>query len=428
MKYGNDNYLNVLVVISSTQVLLSFCKSVFMRCSRMYYLKKHLNAMEKLFDLQKIIDLRHELHRSPELSEDEFVTSERIANFLSHYNPSKLIRGIGGNGIACIFKGKDEGPSVLFRCDLDALPIDEINDYDYKSTKKGVSHKCGHDGHMAIVAGLADVFSKKPPQKGQVVLLFQPSEENGQGAYRVVNDDKFKEIKVDYTFALHNLPGFPKGNVLLRKETFAAASKGMIIKLTGKTSHAGEPENGNSPAVAMADIIKQLNDLPNKKGHFNDFRLLTVIHARLGEVAFGTTPGYAEIMATLRTYKDKDMQTLTSHAEQIAIKNAEEGRLKYEISYTEEFPATVNDEDMVNIIEKAAKSVGIAYQYLEKPFRWSEDFAHFTQQFNGALFGLGSGIDHPQLHNPDYDFPDEIIENGVRTFYEIYLQILKTHI
>ena len=242
----------------------------------------------------------------------------------------------------------------------------------------------------------------------------------------MVTDEKFKEIKVDYTFALHNLPGFPKGNILLRKETFAAASKGMIIKLTGKTSHAGEPENGNSPAIAMADIIKQLDDLPNKKDVFNDFRLLTVIHARLGEVAFGTTPGYAEVMATLRTYTDEDMQILTSYAERIAKENAEKSKLKYEILYTEEFPATVNNESMVNLIEKAANSVGVNSQYLEKPFRWSEDFAHFTQRFKGALFGLGSGVDHPQLHNPDYDFPDEIIENGVEIFYEIYLQILKT--
>jgi len=381
--------------------------------------------MSQLFDIQKVIKLRHELHRHPELSDNEYLTSERISNFLSHYNPSEIIRGIGGAGVACIFKGREEGPSVLFRCDLDALPIEEENDFDYKSTEKGVAHKCGHDGHMAIIAGLADLFSKKPPQKGQVVLLFQPSEENGQGAYRVVNDEKFKKIKVDFAFALHNLPGLPKGNVILREETFAAASKGMIIKLTGETSHAGEPENGNSPAIAMADIIKQLNDLPNQENTFDDFRLLTVIHARLGEIAFGTTPGYAEVMATLRTYTDEDMQKLTSLSESIVEKNAKESNLKFEISYTEEFPATVNDEKMVKLVEKAAKTANVESQYLDKPFRWSEDFAHFTQKFKGALFGLGSGVDHPQLHNSDYDFPDDIIENGVKTFYEIYLQILK---
>lgn len=146
----------------------------------MYNNKKHQNKKEPLFDLDKVIELRHELHQNPELSDNEFVTAERIVNFLTHYNPSELIRGIGGNGIACIFKGQVDGPSVLFRCDMDALPIDETNDFEYKSKETGVSHKCGHDGHMAIIAGLADVFSKNPPRKGQVVLLFQPSEENGR--------------------------------------------------------------------------------------------------------------------------------------------------------------------------------------------------------------------------------------------------------
>lgn len=378
------------------------------------------------FDLNKIIELRHELHKFPELSDNEFLTSERIANFLSGYKNTELIRGIGGNGIACIIKGKADGPSVLFRADLDALPIDEMNDIEYKSTEKGIAHKCGHDGHMAIIAGLADLFSKNPPERGQVVLFFQPSEENGQGAYRVINDAKFKMIKVDYAFALHNLPGFPKGNIILSDETFAAASKGMIIKLTGKTSHAGEPENGNSPAVAMADIIKQLNDLPNKKGLFSDFTLLTVIHARLGEVAFGTTPGYAEVMSTLRTYTNEDMHKLTLACEDIAKENAQKSNLKLEIEYVEEFPATVNDQEMVQCIERASGKAGIEYQYLKNPFRWSEDFAHFTRKFKGALFGLGSGTDHPQLHNPDYDFPDEIIKNGVNVFFEIYNQIIKT--
>lgn len=380
--------------------------------------------MDKLFDLNKIIELRHELHKYPELSDNEFLTSERIATFLSQYKNAEIIRGIGGNGLVCIFKGQEDGPSVLFRCDLDALPIEEINDFEYKSSVEGVSHKCGHDGHMAIVGGLADLFSKNPPGKGQIVLLFQPAEENGQGAFRIVNDEKFKKIKVDYAFALHNLPGFSKGKIILRNGTFAAASKGMIIKLTGKTSHAGEPENGNSPAIAMANIIKQLNDLPKKKGIFSDFVLLTVIHARLGEVAFGTTPGYAEVMVTLRTYSDKDMYVLTKESESIVKINAQKSDLVIEIEYVEEFPATVNDNEMVKIIEDAAKSGQINFQYRKTPLRWSEDFAYFTREFKGALFGLGSGENHSQLHNPDYDFPDDIIETGVEIFHNIYQKIV----
>lgn len=394
-----------------------------MRSGNLNNYKKHLNSMEQLFDLQKIVKLRQELHQNPELSDSEFITAERITCFLTQYNPTELIRGIGGNGIACIFKGNEEGPSVLFRCDMDALPIDEENDFEYKSQEKGVSHKCGHDGHMAIMVGLADLLSKNPPKKGQVVLLFQPSEENGQGASRVLNDEKFKKLKVDYAFALHNLPGFPEGEILLTKKTFASASKGIIIKLFGKTSHAAEPENGINPAIAMSNIVKELTFLSNEN-RFSDFTLVTVVYARLGEVAFGTSPGNAEIMATLRSYSNEDMQLLTERAQVLAKENAFRHNLKFEISFTEEFPAAVNNEQCVKDVEFVSKSKNLNYRYLQKPFRWSEDFAHFTQKFPGALFGLGSGEKHPQLHNPDYDFPDNIIENGVKIFYEIYSLIV----
>ena len=381
--------------------------------------------MEKLFDFKKIVALRHEIHQHPELSDFETETALRIIHFMEDYHPDQVITEVGGHGVAVVFKGKREGPSVLFRCELDGLPIEDSIDQEYCSQNKGVGHKCGHDGHMAILAGLADAFSRKRPEAGQVILMFQPAEENGQGAFRVVNDNRFKQLKIDYAFALHNLPGYSKGSVVLGEQNFASASKGMIIRLTGKTAHAGEPENGNSPAIAMADIIRELTFLPQKEKVFNDFTLVTVIHARLGEIAFGTTPGYAEVMATLRSYTNPDMDRLTREAEKVAKEHAEKSGLTHEISYVEEFPATINHPGMVKLLEHVARENQIPVIPLEKPFRWSEDFSHFTLQFPGVLFGLGSGVNQPQLHNPDYDFPDDIIEHGVRMFYGIYQQIIK---
>lgn len=395
------------------------------RCSNTYYYKKHLNFMKKIFDIDKIKKLRKELHQNPELSDNEYKTAERIANFLHELAPDELIRGIGGNGIACIFKGGKEGPSVLFRCDMDALPIDESNDFDHKSVNNGVAHKCGHDGHMAIISGLAEVFSKNKPERGQVVLVYQPSEENGQGANRMLNDKKWDKIKADYVFALHNLPGYKKKAIVTKNENFASASKGMIIKLKGKTSHAAEPENGITPAIAMADIIKELSYLPKKENTFADFTLVTVIHARLGEVAFGTTPGYAEIMATLRTFTNRDMEVLTEQAEIITKHFAAENFLSCEISYTEDFPATFNDEGLNETVKESAKELKLEIQNLENPFKWSEDFGHFTNKYPGVLFGVGSGENHPQLHNPDYDFPDDIIEDSVKLLYQIFKNITK---
>ena len=394
-----------------------------MRCGKFYYY--HKNMME-LFNINKVIELRHELHQNPELSDNEFLTAERIAMILSEFKPNEIIRGIGGNGIACIYKGKNEGPSVLFRCDMDALPINEEIDKNYTSVVEGVSHKCGHDGHMAIMIGLAQAFYNNPPEKGQVVLLFQPSEENGQGARRVIQDEKFENINIDYAFALHNLPEFPEGSIILRKDTFAAASKGMVVKLYGKTSHAGEPEKGINPAIAMADIIKRLAELNKDHIQYSDFTLLTIIYAKLGEIAFGTSPGYAEVMSTLSTFSNDDMLKLTENAEIISKEIAKQHNLKIEISYVEEFPATINSPDSVEMIGKSAKTANIPHLYIDKPFSWSEDFAHFTKKFNGALFGLGAGEKHAKLHNPEYDFPDEIIESGVKIFFEIFNNVIKS--
>ena len=207
---------------------------------------------------KELVKLRKELHKNPELAGQEKNTSARIKNFIDNFNPDETITGIGGNGIAFIFKGSKEGKTILFRCELDALPIKEQNDFDYKSLVENVAHKCGHDGHMTILSGLASLFKNQKPEKGKVVFLFQPAEETGEGAKRVVDDKNFRRIKPDYVFALHNLPGFPLGSVAVKTGIFAAASKGMIVKLYGKTSHASEPKNGITPTPATASITEKM--------------------------------------------------------------------------------------------------------------------------------------------------------------------------
>lgn len=381
--------------------------------------------MDINIDKEKLTSLRRELHRFPELSNYERDTAKRIKNFISSYQPDKIIEEIGGHGIAFIFKGKNPGPAVLFRSELDALPIEEENTFEYRSEYTSISHKCGHDGHATILAGLAAQFSKHRPEKGRVILMYQPAEETGEGAYRVVNSPKFNGIKPDYVFALHNLPGYDMGEIVVRDEVFSSASTGMTIKLKGKTSHAAEPEKGINPAWAVSQILQEWLRLYQRKDIFTDFVLLTIINVNLGEIAFGTSAGYAEIRATLRSYRNDDMKTLMHKAEEIATGIAKEQDLKIDISYTEEFLALVNDRKANRIIEKAAKDNGFKISRLEKPFRWSEDFSYFTNSYQGALFGLGSGKKQPQLHNPDFDFPDELIEKGIAMFYSIYKNIVK---
>lgn len=196
-------------------------------------------------ETEKLVRLRHELHANPELSGQENNTAKRLLDFLKTLNPDQILQNLGGNGIALVFKGKAPGKRVLFRADMDALPIQEKNELSYASKNTGVAHLCGHDGHSSILAGFALVLNKKRPEKGEVILLFQPAEETGKGALQVINDPQFESIKPDMAFALHNLPGFERHTIVLREQTFAAASVG--IKNPFYWSHSTRLATRNRP-------------------------------------------------------------------------------------------------------------------------------------------------------------------------------------
>jgi amidohydrolase len=374
--------------------------------------------------IDSLIIFRKQLHSMPEVSGNEINTSNKIMDFIKSTNPSKVITGIGGHGIAVVFDSGKAGPTVMLRADMDALPIQESNKFAHRSAVEGVAHLCGHDGHSTILAGVALMLKQNQPKKGKVVLLFQPAEETGEGAAAVIADKKFAEIKPDYTFALHNLPGFEMGTVCVKDKTFASASVGVIARIKGESSHAAHPEDGKNPDKALAQMILALNFILKFPGNFDDFTLLTIIHAKLGEVAFGTTPGNATLMATLRTYLDSDMRKLRSEVESTIRNICKEHKLKVEIEYTEEFPATINNKECVDLVLNASNKLSIPVDILKEPFRWSEDFGHFSKVSKSTLFGVGSGKKHPQLHSESYDFPDQIIEPSVNLFLQIVNSIL----
>lgn len=376
-------------------------------------------------DIEPLLALRHHLHQNPELSGKEVKTAAAIVNFIEAFEPDEIVKNIGGDGLLAIFNGAAPGPTVMIRSELDALPIQEVNDeLSYKSIFDGISHKCGHDGHMTMVAGLASQLKSKRPLKGRVILLYQPAEETGEGAQRILDDSKFEPYQPDYIFALHNLPGYERNQILVKEGVFAAASKGLIVNLEGKTSHAAEPQNGVSPAKAMTKIVDQWSNINSETLPLKTFSITTVVHAQLGERAFGVSPGKAHVMATLRTYDNEDLLVMTDKALHIANEEAKSLKLKISHSETEPFSATNNNQTCVEYIKSAAVRHNLECVVMAEPFRWSEDFGLFTQKYKGAMFGLGIGINEPDLHNPDYDFPDAVIPTGVKMFYSIINQIL----
>lgn len=375
------------------------------------------NIEKKL--ITQLRQLRHRLHAAAEVSGDEKQTAEIIVEFLKATNPDKLQTGVGGHGILATYGGENTGADLMIRCELDGLPITDDIKADYQSETEGVGHKCGHDGHMAIVAGVATLLGKNRPKKGSVTLLFQPAEETGEGARRVMDDPQFKDMTPDYCFALHNLPDYKKHQIVVKDGTFAAASVGLKVTFTGSTAHAAHPEEGRSPALAVAQTMQAFSAIPQFYIPLEKAAKVTVIHAKLGEEAFGTSPGKATVMATLRTYDDEMLELIKEKCIHIAKGNARAYDLEMNTEWVEPFAATVNDAEATQIAALAAEKLKLDHHYKEVPFSWSEDFGHFTQAFPGAMFGLGAGKDQPALHAQEYDFPDEIIATGVNMFMEI---------
>jgi len=360
-----------------------------------------------------LTNFRHELHQNPEVAGEEKETSSKILAFFSELNPDNMIENLGGHGLAFIFKGKKPGPRILFRAELDALPIIELGQPSYKSKVEGKAHLCGHDGHMTIICGLGQKLALQRPESGEVVLLFQPAEETGEGARRILDDPNFAQIKPDFAFALHNLPGFPLHQIITRKGTFAAGSTGLTISLTGKTSHAAHPDAGINPAQAIAQLIQTLPKLPEK---FQSFALVTIIHVEIGSLAFGTSAGKGSLSLTVRSFDQADLDSLIEMITSEAKRIASDEKLGIEFKFLESFAVSKNNPDAAQIAEEVMKEQNLAISESPKPFRWSEDFGLFSQSCPSYLFGLGAGENCPQLHEPTYDFPDELIETGVRIF------------
>ena len=376
-------------------------------------------------DLVELTAFRRDLHRHPEVSGEERATAERVTTALRAFNPDQIVTGLGGHGVAAVFKGASDGPTVMFRAELDALPIPELSVAAHRSTIPGKGHLCGHDGHMTLLLGLARLIARNPPATGRVVLMFQPAEENGAGAAAVVADPKFAALRPDWAFAIHNMPGLGFGQSALTSGGVNCASQGLKVTLSGKTAHASQPEAGLSPALALSRLIPALGALGQGGPLAPDYRLVTITHARLGEAAFGIAPGEAELWATLRTIDDDKMAALRAAAMDLAQAEATTHGLTVSFTHHDDFAASVNDPAATAQLMRALDALDLPHDPGDLPMRASEDFGRFGQHgTRSAMLFLGAGESHAALHNPDYDFPDDLIPIGVQIFHTVLRSLL----
>ena len=354
-------------------------------------------------DLDKITALRKELHANAEGSGNEVKTQVILKDFLKENTSLEIIEK--GKWFYAVKRGVAGGKRIAFRADMDGV----------SSPEGYVAHMCGHDGHSAVLAGLGLWLEENETDK-TVFLLFQHGEETGEGAKEC--KIMLEEEKVDEIYGFHNIPAHPLGAVLLRENTFACASKGMTIKLTGKPSHAAYPELGVNPAFVIGELIIKIPEILNPD-NYQKMVLCTIIKVAVGDDAFGVSASRGELLLTIRGELEEDLEKLQRTIENLVIENAKEQYLEYEISYSEEFPATINDTTCIERVKKACENAEIPTKILEVPFRWSEDFGHYLKGTKGAFFGIGDGEDYAGLHTENYEFPDAIIDRAIEVFGSI---------
>ena len=375
--------------------------------------------------------LRQSLHEHPQTAGNEQFAHDLIVRHLQQLHPAKVYTHVGGYGVIAVWEAKNSSPcqgevpegrrglpTIAFRADTDALPI---------------GHRCGHDGHTAILLRLAElidgVFAEHSTLTtdhctlttgNNILLLFQPAEETGQGARAVLESGILQQYDIRAIYALHNIPGYPLGTVVLCPHTFAAASTGIVFRLDGRETHASTPELGINPGLAVAEIVLQFdafNATQASSPCIESFRQSTLICVRLGSPAFGTSAGSAELMFTLRAFTNAAMERLLADANAAVDEIASRHSLKVSRSLVEPFRATENTPACVDHIKSLIPHSSFLIK--ETPFRWSEDFGEYLRHFPGAMFGIGSGEHQPELHHPDYDFPDPLIEPAARLFFSI---------
>lgn len=361
--------------------------------------------------LRKITELRHTLHQFPELSLSEYKTKQILMDFIKKETHLEIVDQ--GRWFYALYRcDTPQIPPIAFRADFDALPMEDIKELPYTSMHPGISHRCGHDGHSAALAGFALELEAEGADQ-DVYLIFQHGEEIGAGGEecsRLLCEKNISEV-----YAFHNMSGYPEGSILVWEGTAQCASKGLTIRMEGTPAHASQPEDGKNPAGALSQLVLETERI-RKQTDYDGMVLATVVQVDIGSRNFGMSAACGEVSMTLRANYERDMKKLEQRIWDAAFALAAEDGLKISYEESDVFPETVNEAYGVTRVRMAASIAGLALKDRTEPFRASEDFGYYLKQCPGAMFYIGNGADYPQIHTAGYNFNDHILEPAVEMF------------
>lgn len=349
--------------------------------------------------INDIKELRSKLHENPEKSFSESKTKSILMDYIKTHSDFNIVDK--GQWFYCYRLAN--GNPIGFRCDMDAVSLSDDN----------IGHYCGHDGHCAIICGLAQYLTDKKLDR-DVYLIFQPAEEIGQGAK--ICCELIEEKQIQEMYGLHNIPGYKEREILLKRDTFACGSVGMSINYLGKAVHAAFSERGINPTYGFNKLVTELNSITDDLKENDEILMLTYIGLIIGSDNFGSSAYKGRLNITVRGQDSNKFEKLIKLIEQKAYEIAEIEKLDCQINKYDYFPATINDNKCIEKIEKQCQKLNLNYRYLDTPMRFSEDFAYYCQKCPSGFIGIGNGINSSELHSSNYCFNDEIIETAINLF------------
>lgn len=368
--------------------------------------------------LPELVDIRHQLHRMPEIGLSEFKTSDFIAKQLEKWG-FEITRGLATTGIVATLRAGNGNRAIGFRADFDALPMQEETNLPYSSQHPGAMHACGHDGHASMLLGAAWALSQDKSFSGTVHFIFQPAEENFGGGKLMIEDGLFERFPCDQVFALHNWPGIPAGTFATRAGPIAASIDVVTVTVKGKGGHGAQPELTVDPVVVGSSIVMALQTLVSRNISPHQPAVVTV-GAFLSGSASNIIPDTAVLEISMRAMSPKVREEIRERVEQIATLQARSYGADISFDWQVGYPATINDRQAV----EAAKSLIVqrfgedAFMDLDLPLMGSEDFSFLLERVPGAYVLIGNG-DSAGLHTTTYNFNDDILERGAMYFYHL---------
>jgi len=371
-----------------------------------------LNRVAEMQD--EVTGWRRHLHTIPELLYDVHRTAAFVEEKLKSFGCDEVVPGIGRTGVVGIIRGRlGEGPTIGLRADMDALPLTEITGKPYASQTPGKMHACGHDGHTAMLLGAAKYLAETRNFSGSVAVIFQPAEEGGAGGKAMVQDGMLERFGIARVFGMHNMPGLPVGQFAIRPGPMMAATSEFTITVKGKGGHAAMPHGTIDPVVIGSQIVQALQTIASRTVDPIDSVVVSVTKFHAGD-AHNVIPQSAELAGTIRTLRDevgeKTRERMRAICEGIAAAHGASVDVDIVINY----PVTYNNPEETEFAAGVAREIAGAphVDTTVNPVMGGEDFSYMLEARPGAFIFAGNG-DSASLHNPAYDFNDELIPHGV---------------